>query len=170
MFQSIEPLALIVLSSLFLLCKKRLGSVLSVPYHVYFMCALWLMGGSFFVLVIGIEISAHQTSLAMSWINMTYVLQAAGEVFIGPIGLAMLSEYIPRKHLGLFMGSWVLASALANFIAAKIGSFTALPEVQSHQWLSDVVGQYALAFSLMGAFGMGAAGLLKWYVKTRNVY
>jgi proton-dependent oligopeptide transporter, POT family len=157
MFQSVEPLALVTLGLLWTrfkitraLNKKLLG------YRKQFSFALIVMGASFLFVAIPTWLSINNQPIAMSWINVSYVVMALGELFIGPIGLAMVSERAPREFMGFFMGLWVLASAFANLAAAKVGMITSSGHaVGQHLSMHDYANLY---------FGLAALGIVSGLV------
>lgn len=152
MFQSIEPLALVLLAPLY----NRLWTYLSAHKKALsdglkFVFGLAFMSASFLLMALAVSQDNANGLISMHWINITYCLQAAGELFIGPIGLAMVSRLIPTYMLGLYMGFWVLGSAIANFIAAKIGAYIT-PSLSKPAALEGLHA-YTSAFSKLALFG-----------------
>lgn len=161
-FQSVEPLALVILAPFYnhfwtLLADKEIR----MSDGAKFAGALALMSGSFVLMAIAMYFANEQGLINMHWVNLTYVLQAAGELFIGPIGLAMVSRLIPSKIVGLYMGYWVLATAVANFIAAKIGAYIT-PVVNFDHNTSKflAIQAYQTAFWELSLFGFLSVFLL----------
>ena len=170
MFQSIEPLALIMLAPFYnrlwtsLAEKKR-----SVSDGTKFVGALALMSSSFVLMAFAMHFTNGNGLISMHWINVTYVLQAAGELFIGPIGLAMVSRLIPSKVVGLYMGFWVLATAVANFIAAKIGAYiTPVANLSGHVSQQLAIHSYQVAFFELSVLGFTSVVLLALLVPKLN--
>lgn len=126
MYQSVEPLFIVALAPLFAILWRKLSQknyVLSYPMK--FALSLIGMGFAFGLLIIAMQFLDANNLMASSWINTSYFIQALSELFVGPIGLGMISVLVPQRFMGIFMGAWVLASAYANFLAAKIGALTA---------------------------------------------
>lgn len=160
-FQSVEPLALILLTPLFRRMWERLAQQgKAVPDGLKFVIALVLMSSSFAILALAVNFSDIHGKIAMSWINFVYLLQAAGELFIGPIGLAMVTRLIPQQMIGFYMGVWVLASAIANFSAAKIGAWVTPSDTMMAANLPLQMQAYQHAFASIALFGFVAAILL----------
>lgn len=162
MFQSVEPLVLIALSPLY---SKMWGSLQRRGTHISdglkFAVALALMSSSFLLLGGALQLPDSGGKISMWWINGAYFLQAASELFIGPIGLAMVSRLIQRKMIGLYMGVWVLGSAVANFIAAKVGDWmTPTAAELAGQGPKAAFATYAEAFQDLALLGVAAALLL----------
>ncbi len=127
MFQSIEPLSIVLFGPFYTWYRSYLNkNGMDVDYVLKFLISLIGMTTAFLLLTISIRLFSVNGYISMWWINLSYMIQAASELFIGPIGLAMISNLIPKRFIGIFMGIWVLASAFANFIAAKIGASTTL--------------------------------------------
>lgn len=161
MFQSVEPLALVLLSPLY---NKMWFSLSKRDIHLSdalkFTIALVVMASSFMVMALAMFFVDKSTGLiAMTWINVTYLLQAASELFIGPIGLAMITRLVPAKIVGLFFGFWVMGSAIANFIAAKIGAWiTPVNQAAAHG--VQAIAAYQSAFLKLASLGIFAAIIL----------
>ena len=51
-----------------------------------------------------------------------------GELCISPIGLSMITKLSPKKMVALMMGIWFFATAVGEFLAAKIGSMMSVPK------------------------------------------
>ncbi len=162
MFQSVEPLALVMLSPLYNFVWLQMESKQKeMSYGLKFVLGLALMSFSFVILAYAMSGATHAGLMSMHWLNLAYMFQAAGELFIGPIGLAMVSRLIPRNIMGLYMGVWVLASAIANFIAARIGAYITPHEAIGQQLsVLDKINMYQHAFWQLAAFGFMAALLL----------
>ncbi len=156
-FQSVEPLFVLLLAPLY----QKLWSVLqqrNIIIHdgVKFLLSLLIMGSSFLVLGLAM-FTANKTGLiAMSWMNFTYFIQAASELFIGPIGLAMVTRLVPDKIQGVFMGFWVLATAIANYFAAEMGKYVTPPDGSTAAF---AVAHYQHVFYMIAA-GTGVMALL----------
>ncbi len=162
MFQSVEPLALVLLAPFYNYLWQALSQKeRAMSDAMKFVMGLVLMSLSFVVMAFAMNFANKQGQIAMSWINVTYVLQAAGELCIGPIGLAMVSKRIPNEILGLYMGFWVLGAAVANFIAAKIGAYiTPNLMIASGYMAHEIMHRYQYAFIELSLFGLMAALIL----------
>lgn len=174
MFQSVEPLALVLLTPLFIGFWAKMGEKgIVIADGVKFALGLSIMASSFFLLAYGMQFSDDNGQISMLWINLAYLLQAMGELFIGPIGLAMVSNLIPNNWLGLFMGVWVLAQSIANFLAAKMGAIlTPNIEASSAKAMISSSHIYQSAFIKLGCIGFFFALILliisPWIVKLIN--
>ncbi|MGH2623614.1 MAG: peptide MFS transporter, partial [Sphingobacterium sp.] len=62
-------------------------------------------------------------SVSMVWLILAYFFHTTGELCVSPVGLSYVSKLSPKKFAGLLFGLWFTASAIANFIAGKTGSY-----------------------------------------------
>lgn len=161
-YQAVEPLFILALGPLYTKMWNRLFlQGIEVSYPLKFAIGLVIMGFAFAVLVLGMNFLDAKDLMPMTWINVSYFFQAAGELFIGPIGLGMISRLVPQRYMGLFMGAWVLAMAFANFVAAKIGALTSAPSMQLHLLpVSASLALYNRAFQDLMWLAFATAALL----------
>lgn len=91
---------------------------------VKFALGLIMVGIGFVVLAYGskdIPQGAATASVSMLWLVLAYFFHTMGELCLSPVGLSYVSKLSPKKLIGLIFGFWFLASAIANFIAGKMG-------------------------------------------------
>lgn len=65
-----------------------------------------------------------QTSMfriSIWWLMLHYLLATMGELCLSPVGLSLVTKLAPPKHVGLFMGGWFLATAIAEKLAHVFG-------------------------------------------------
>ncbi|WP_150465573.1 peptide MFS transporter [Francisella sp. SYW-2] len=158
-YQSIEPFFIILFGPLYTYLSRKYETN-PYTYPTKFAKGLFIMGLSFFILVVAIPLTAENGVISSWWISLSYLFEALGELFIGPIGLAMVSVVSPKRMIGFFMGVWVLSSAFANFLAASFGILisgdgksAALPPVET-------IYTYSKAFGYFTLLGCGAAIIL----------
>ncbi|PAJ73485.1 dipeptide/tripeptide permease [Pseudoalteromonas sp. NBT06-2] len=60
---------------------------------------------------------------SMSWLIFAYLFHTLGELCLSPIGLSMVSKLAPMRLASMLMGIWFLFTAMANKVAAFVGSF-----------------------------------------------
>jgi proton-dependent oligopeptide transporter, POT family len=83
---------------------------------------LFLVGLGFLVLVAGAAPSGALTPAL--FIILVYLFHAMGELCFSPIGLSSMTRLSVTRMTGLMMGTWFLATAAGNFIAALIAQTT----------------------------------------------
>ena len=99
-----------ILSVVFTQMRER-GMNISIPFQ--FSLALLLIGSAFVILPIGINFADAQGYVNFNWILASYILQSAGELFISPIGYAMVGQLAPLHLRGLMMGMWMMITGIA---------------------------------------------------------
>lgn len=112
--QNINTVVIIIggplLSVLFSFLRHR-GIHFTIPLQ--FSIALFLIGVSMIILPIGIYYADTTGLINFNWILISYILQSAGELFISPIGYAMIGQLAPITHQGLMMGTWMMITGVA---------------------------------------------------------
>ncbi len=96
----------------------------SAPWKFGF--GLILLGLGFGILAIGsmgIDREAKTAAVSMWWLILAYLLHTLGELCVSPVGLSYVSKLAPLKLVGLMFGIWFVATAIANYLAGKSGSF-----------------------------------------------
>lgn len=119
-------------------------------------------GLGFLVLWFGIEnFAGPDYRVPLIWLFLAYLLHTTGEICLSPVGLSMITKLSVARIVGLMMGIWFLASALAHTLAGLIAQATA----------GDTVGgvvvdpgaqlqTYSNVFSTIGWVGVGIGVLL----------
>jgi POT family proton-dependent oligopeptide transporter len=54
-----------------------------------------------------------------------------GELCLSPVGLSMITKLSPPRIVGLMMGAWFLASAMAQDVASLIAQLTGVKGAES---------------------------------------
>ena len=122
-FQSINPLAIIVLAPIFSslwLSLARKNMEPSSPLKMAFGLALLSMG--YMVIAAGVHGVDASTKISMWWLVTLYLLHTMGELALSPIGLSMVSKLAPVRFASLLMGVWFLANAAANKLAGTLSA------------------------------------------------
>lgn len=91
---------------------------------VKFALGLILIAIGFIALAYGareIPQGAQYASVSMIWLVIAYFFHTSGELCLSPVGLSYVSKLSPKKFLGLLFGFWFLSSAIANYIAGRMG-------------------------------------------------
>jgi POT family proton-dependent oligopeptide transporter len=55
------------------------------------------------------------------WLVLSYLLATIGELCLSPVGLSMVTKLAPARFASLFMGVWLLASSVAQYVGGAIG-------------------------------------------------
>jgi POT family proton-dependent oligopeptide transporter len=124
-FQSVGPLAVIILAPVFAALWSWLGRRNlnpSQPTKVWL--ALFLLGGGFVFMVFGAHGTTPQHRASMFWLNATYIALTFGELCISPTGLSFVTKAAPVRHVSFLMGIWFLSNAIANKVGGQIAGQT----------------------------------------------
>lgn len=116
--QNINTIVIILggplLSMLFTQMRER-GININIPFQ--FSLALLLIGIAFAILPLGISMADAQGFTNFNWILVSYILQSIGELFISPIGYAMVGQLAPLRLRGLMMGMWMMITGIAAILS-----------------------------------------------------
>jgi POT family proton-dependent oligopeptide transporter len=125
---SVNPFYIIFLTPLFALMWDMLAKYKIEPNTpVKFGISFLLLGAGYYVFVMG-GVSGVATGLMPMWYFLLgYFLITAGELFMSPIGLSMITKLSPLQMVGFMMGVWFLASAFGHDLAGWIGAQMAIP-------------------------------------------
>jgi POT family proton-dependent oligopeptide transporter len=150
MFQSLNPLFIIILAPVFSWGWVRLadrGLEPSTPAK--FSIGIMLVGAGFLALVLGIELSGDADGLtALWWVVLLYLLHTLGELCLSPVGLSMVTRLSVPRIVGMMMGIWFLATAFANYIAGIIANLTG-----GNAHGSEIINMAAAKVTYMEVYG-----------------
>ena len=115
----------------------------------------------------------------VQWLILGYLLHTTGELCLSPVGLSMITRLSPPLLVSTMMGTWFLASAFAQYLAAIISQFTSVsegaadqgPPLPSHSVgvYGDVFAKIAIAAMLSALICFALAPLLKrWMHETKQ--
>jgi POT family proton-dependent oligopeptide transporter len=122
-FQSVEPLFVIIFAPVFAWMWVRLGR--NEPTSpVKFTLGLVFLALSFVLIVPAAHIFERSGSrVSPMWLIGLYFLQMVGELCLSPVGLSLVTKLAPARLVGLMMGIWFLATALGNYVAGWVAGF-----------------------------------------------
>ncbi|MGD8452259.1 MAG: peptide MFS transporter [Phycisphaerae bacterium] len=84
------------------------------------------------------------------WLILFFMVLTMGELCLSPVGLSLVTKLAPAKHVGLFMGGWFLATAIAEKLAQVFGAW----------WGQMPPTNYFLMFVVMCGVGAALMALL----------
>jgi len=84
------------------------------------------------------------------WLIAFYLVLTMGELCLSPVGLSLVTKLAPARHVGLFMGGWFLATAIAEKLAQVFGAY----------WGKMPPAEYFLIFVVMCGIGALLMALL----------
>ncbi len=125
LFQSINPIYIILLAPLFAMLWQWLGAKGKEPSApAKFGLALAQMGLANLVLVWGAEAYGIAAMTPVLFVFLYYLLATTGELCLSPVGLSAMNRLAPSYLASLIMGAWFYMTAVGNFVAGKIGEAT----------------------------------------------
>jgi POT family proton-dependent oligopeptide transporter len=157
-FQSVNPLFILLLGPLFALAWPALDKVKmnpSIPRK--FAIALIGVGFGFFILVLAIE-HMQDANGKIPWLmlGLCYMIHTMAELCLSPIGLSMVTKLAAPKEVGMAMGGWFLSTAMANYFAGIIAAIASGGGGHGEEVSS--LGQYATVFNQLWWLGLIIGG------------
>jgi POT family proton-dependent oligopeptide transporter len=125
LFQSINPIYIILLAPLFSMLWVALGRRgLEPSAPAKFALALFQVGLGFLVFVWGANLVGASVMTPVIFVFIIYLLHTTGELCLSPVGLSAMNRLAPSFMASLIMGAWFYMTAVGNFVAGKIGEAT----------------------------------------------
>ena len=128
-FQSVNPIYIMIFGLIFTWLWGWLGARgLEPSTPVKFAFGLIQLGLGFAMLYFGAQSSDPDGMVKSFWLLLMYLLLTTGELCLSPVGLSMVTKLSPARLVSTVMGSWFLATAFSQFLAAIIAQFAAVNE------------------------------------------
>lgn len=116
------------------------------------------LGASFFIFYLSCQANLKTGIIPLSPFLWGYCFMMLGELCISPIGLSMVTKLSPKKMIALTMGIWFFATAVGEFLAAKIGSLMSVPKdilakndpILSLPYYADVILRISITSVIIG--------------------
>lgn len=146
-FQNINTIVIIIggplLSILFTHLREDHGININIPFQ--FSLALLLIGIGFAILPLGIRYADVSGYTNLNWVVLSYILQSVGELFISPIGYAMVGQLAPVSLRGVMMGIWMMITGVAailsdHFSKMALGSTASIDPLITNSSYSHTFG------------------------------
>ncbi|HYM61579.1 MAG TPA: peptide MFS transporter [Thermoanaerobaculia bacterium] len=123
LFQSAEPLFVLILSLVFAWMWLRLGR-LEPSSPAKFTLGLVFLSLSFLLIIPAARMfESTKVPVSPMWLVGLYFLQAVGELCLSPIGLSLVTKLSPPRLVGLMMGVWFVAMGMGNSVAGFVAGF-----------------------------------------------
>jgi POT family proton-dependent oligopeptide transporter len=92
------------------------------------------------------------------WLVLAYLILEIGEMCLAPVGLSAVTQLSMPRVVSLMMGTWFLATAFSETLAAQFGKLAAIeiPEGEAMN-VVEAAGKYADLFWLLMWVGLGCA-------------
>ena len=173
-FQSINPVYILIFGLVFTGLWSFLGArglEPSTPFK--FALGLLQLGLGFSAFWYGAQTADDNGMVGLSWLALGYLLQTTGELCLSPVGLSMVTKLSPATLVSTAMGTWFLATAFSQFLAAIIAQFTGVthggdgggniipPPLETVNVYGGVFGKIAIAAIASAAICFALVPLLK---------
>ncbi len=96
---------------------------------VKFAMGIALAGLGFGALVLGAQNTNEMGLVIGWWMVLAYLLHTCGELCLSPVGLSAVTKLAVPSIVGVMMGSWFLATAYSEFVAAQLAKLAAIETV-----------------------------------------
>lgn len=114
-------------------------------------------GLGFGALVLGAQFPDEQGKVAMIWMVLAYLLHTLGELCISPVGLSAVTKLSIHKVVGASMGTWFVATSLAETVATRIAKLASIDQTDgSATDVAHMLGVYTNLFEFLMWLGLGA--------------
>ncbi|MFF1509080.1 peptide MFS transporter [Streptomyces sp. NPDC058326] len=109
-YQSLNPLYVMALAPVFAWLWLWLARKNQEPNTIVkFAMGLVLVGASFFVFIVPMNMAGDGTKVSPMWLVSIYMIQTIGELCLSPVGLSVTTKMAPQKYASQMMGVWFLA-------------------------------------------------------------
>lgn len=95
------------------------------------------------------------------WLVLAYLLHTTGELCLSPVGLSAVTKLSVSSVVGVMMGTWFLATAYSEYVAAQLAKLAAIETVDGT--VTDIgaaLASYTELFNGLLYVGLAVAGLL----------
>jgi POT family proton-dependent oligopeptide transporter len=168
-FGALNPMFIMLLAPLFALLWTGLAKRNFEPSTpTKFSLGIIQAGLGFGALVIGAYFPNEGGKVAAIWLLLAYLLHTTGELCLSPVGLSAVTKLSVPRIVGLMMGTWFLATAYSEFMAAQIAKLAAIEapssstSTNSEQLIDTVttLASYTELFTTLFWVGCGAGAFL----------
>lgn len=106
------------------------------------------------------QVGATGVMASVWWLVLAYLILEIGEMCLSPVGLSAVTQLAVPRVVSLMMGTWFLATAFSETLAALFGKLAAIdvPEGETMD-LVAAAAKYAHLFWLLMWIGIGCAVL-----------
>ncbi len=161
-FVSLEAVIIVVLGGFFAQLWKWLqhhGRDLSLAMK--FFLSTFIAACAFILLGLSANHATHGL-VSVVWVFVAYLLISIAELLISPIGLSAVTRLSPKKHVGMMMGVWFMATAVAGHLAGLLAMLSSVRTTSVTASLHD----YQHAFYIYGFVSLGFALFVGCFVPT----
>jgi POT family proton-dependent oligopeptide transporter len=137
----------------------RRGREPSTP--IKFALGIAQAGLGFGALVIGASMPDESGRVAAVWLILAYLLHTTGELCLSPVGLSAVTKLAVPSVVGVMMGSWFLATAYSEFVAAQLAKLASVETVGGQVVdISVALASYTALFDSLLWVGLAVAAFM----------
>lgn len=104
------------------------------------------------------QVGATGVMASVWWLVLAYLVLEIGEMCLSPVGLSAVTQLSVARVTSLMMGTWFLATAFSEVLAAQFGKLAAIDLLEGESIdLVQAASKYADLFWLMTWVGLGCA-------------
>jgi POT family proton-dependent oligopeptide transporter len=160
-FQTLNPFFIIVLAPLLNKVWSWQRSKSTEPSSIVKMAiGCGWMAIAFLLMMFVASIAQGDEKINLLWVTSVVLLFTIGELYLSPIGQAMVSKVAPARMVSMFMGVWFLSSFFGNYLAGFIGAY--YDRMSNQNYFAIMVAMSALAVVM---FLAPRKQLAKWLEK-----
>jgi POT family proton-dependent oligopeptide transporter len=146
-FQSLNPFFIVMLAPLLNRLWAWQRSSKSEPSTVVKMAiGCVFMAVAYLIMIAVAGMAQDGQKLNLIWVTSVVFLFTIGELYLSPIGQAMVAKVAPVRMVSMFMGIWYLSSFFGNYLAGFIGSF--YDRMGNQSYFGIMVGMSLLAVAM----------------------
>ena len=126
----------------------------NVSTSMQFVSAFIILALSFGLLACGIIFANGHGYTSIYWVVAYFIAQGCAELFIGPVGYAMIGKIAPAHLQGILMGTWMMVSGVAASISHYFSN-AMMKTTATDPLLTNA--DYLQVFQQLGAWALGGA-------------
>ncbi|HMO14476.1 MAG TPA: peptide MFS transporter [Pirellulaceae bacterium] len=128
-FQAVNPAFILIFGLVFTVLWSVMSSRGIEPSTpIKFALGLIQLAMGFACFWIGAASADSNGFVWLPWLVMGYLFQTTGELCLSPVGLSMVTKLSPKRLVSTVMGTWFLAIAFSQFLAAIIAQFSSVKD------------------------------------------
>ena len=153
-FSSINMLFVVFLGCLFSCIWIHLSKRHHLPALPYqFALGIGCIGAAYLLLSASTYFSNQNGLISIAWVIISSIMFSAAELFISPVGIAMVGTLTPPKYEGSMMGIWLLSNGFGSTLAGVFVSLIMLPTQTTSPLLTNDLYSYRFCeFGLIALF------------------
>ncbi|RMF56944.1 MAG: MFS transporter [Calditrichaeota bacterium] len=138
LFQSINPFFVVFLTPLvvgFFGWLRRRNKEPSTPAKIAWGMVITAVSTLFMIAAVHVT-HGGQFKASPWWLVGTYGVITVGELFLSPMGLALVSKLSPKRVTALMMGGWFLATAIGNKLSGVLAGLWEKIPLEGIFWIN----------------------------------